>query len=1020
MKKSTLIYSSIGLLLLVLLSLFLIRSCQTQAVEMPWGPWEQLSMHLRDSPDHLPAQWERVKQQKDPQLLFEFVRDNIQTIPPYLKVGSQKYRWKTQGVLRTGQGTSLEKAQLLQEGLEEIGLSPTLSYGRWDASQWESLFGPSAVPEGVLPDLEYLRQAQEDYELPPWSQSEDVLPEEEIQQFGEHLLAFAKEKHRSKSPDWENLARELYLVEVEIDSQIVLLNPSFPQAQWGESYASNKPYTYSPKKRHPATELSIKLRASYDDRSYSPFTLAEADWPLEQLIGKDIRVGFRVLGPPEILLSTPVEEFESFVSTIELLDPLGPVPDSFRISGDVITTRGKVIPKESAWNILEDDIEFRQGDASKAANISLGPPKLADFPTLLIEAEVSDEAGNPLMDLSEEDFNILVNGEKVTHRMVVNRRTPPRVLFLYDDSGSMPKEYVSHEKTLELFRQIARACHQVNPETEFAVSPFGDEETKIFKLSDWSNDAEALCNFIDRTRSGNSHNWAALLGATNIPEANMAILLTDADGTERATDYTDQRLKEGMPGLIYGVLDSYTQEDEFLKMADKSKGVYFRIEDQLAEAMADLKSRIQETKNERYLLEAEVENDSLPFMELEIQVGNEGLSASLPVMDAPISSFGRPAGKNAITGLYIEISYLNRIYSHKIAGVPFGSNPRKHPVTQELIDACNNALWGEYILHIEGSTPIPSVVLDEKCQHYLSLKPLVSLLEESNPERFFQRLQEIQWRPDFPGKLPAMLVSRDSLFENSLSLWVYSAFPDKEGQYWQTLDLLGSQESHFPTLNQEQALLGQVNFGLKQTYIVQKNYNKVVPTFAQIQPLTTYRISSYGILPGAGFNKFLHGGPNMIVALTENYIDQPRILVTQDSMRAPLGFLLANNSLNLTPIGAQGYLGGKKLPNQMDRSQPLIAQPHLWNKTLGMKMDTWMDLEGDKLAFIQAGSLGIKGLGNPVDSEQLMIQVKEKIKALILSEMDQTHIYFGNTNESWQNAFNISRNNLSALFSSPN
>ena len=1015
MKKTNILLTALGLAILLLLSLFLVRGCQEE-VELPWGPWEILSQNLQKSPDHLPAQWEKILESGDARLVFEFVRDRIQTIPPILTgAGGQKYRWKSPGTLRTGQGTSLEKAVLLSEGLKALGFTPELFTGRWDANNWDSLYAWVSPTPFELEGLEALREVHRNHQLTTWSQVQSAYPLPNLAKWSEDIHTFLGDRHPIKTPDWKQGARDLYGIKVEIDSQEIYLNPSFPDARWGESYVRNKPVPYSVKPRHIGTQLSIKLKASYDDRSYSPFTLAEANWPLEEVMGKDIQLGFKVLGPPEILLNTPVEKFESFVSTIELLDPLGPLPDSFRISGDVITTRGKVIPKDRARKILDEELDLTRGDASKARLVSIKPPKIADFPTVLLEVEVEDEEGEALMDLSEEDFNILVNGEQVTHRMVVNRKLPPRVLFLYDDSGSMPQEYGSRTRTIEIFQQIAQACQQINPDTEFAVSPFGDRETKIYKLSDWSNNVSALSRYISRTRSGNSHNWSALLGATNIKEANMAILLTDADGTQRASDYADQRYKEGMPGLIYAVLDSYSNKDEFQKMATKTSGIAFRIEEQMAEAITDIQARIGETKNERYLIEVEVENEEIPFMDLQVQVGPDGLFGELKGLEVPLASYERPGGKNAITGIYVEVSYLNRKFTYKIAGVPVGASPNQYPVTQELIDECNNALWGTYILHVEGSSPIPAVALDEKCQHYLQLKPLVSLLDETDPDIFFQSLQELYWIPDYPAKWPLILGNRDSLFENALSCWMYAEYPDPQGQYWQRVTPLATSQKLAPLQASETGESLQMEEGLMQTSLMGKNMNQGWVGLSPLFPLQSYRLSPNGLFSQYFLRSHPHTGP-LLSSFPGNTVDQPRNFITRDSMKADWGFLIENNSTNLIPIGIQGSIGERKMAIQLDKKGRLVDHPHLWRKTLGMKMDTWMDLEGDKLAFIQVGTVGIQGLGQQIDSETLMNQIKKKIQAYILSEKTQSIEYFGDVPEAWLDGYNIARNNLSTLF----
>ena len=1004
-------------LLAVLGAVFLYRSCQTKAIEMPWGVWEEESLRLQGSPDHLIAQWQNTLSQKDPVALFIFLRDHLQTIPPYVASGnSQKFRWQSYGSLRTGQATSLEKAMLLSEGLTHLGVESNIKYGRLaDSIHWKDLYHSPERMAFKTASLNDLSKLQEAYGVQDWAHSKSIQSDSVLHLLSENIYESFKDIHRSRLPNWENISRDIYLVEAIIDSQAIFLNPSFPGAVAGVSYTKNKPLPYTLKERQSQSLVHIKLKASYDDRSYSPFTLAEVKWPLEEVIGKDVRLGFKLLGSPEIILSSPVKSFESFVSTIELLDPRGAVTDSFNITGDVITTRGKVIAKESALNVLAKELESGSANPENAESVTLGPVQLADFPTVLLGAEVKDVSGDPLMNLKEEDFRILINGEQVTHRMVVDRIFPPRILFLYDDSGSMPQEYIRHEKTIEIFQRIVKACHEINPETEFAVSPFGDANTKIHKLSDWSSSSVDLINFIKRNRSGNSHNWSALLGATNIKEANMAILITDADGTEQATEYSEQRFKEGMPGLIYGVLDEYTQAGEFEKMASKTHGVFFNIEDQLPEAMADLQKRVGETTNERYLIEAELENEELPFMDIELQIGEDGPISQLLHIESPKVLDGKPSGKNAITGLYIEISYLNQTFSHKLAGVPYGSNARRDPVTQDIIDECNNALFGEYVLHFEGSSPMPAIVLDEKCQHYLQLKPLIKLLEEADPEQFFKELQQIQWRPDYPGKWAGSLIGNDTTFENAVSVFLYSEFPDKKGQFWQTLDLLSSQ-GRFVTEEDKQLLARtQILHALKQGYLLRKNYDGNWLDLSSEDSLISLNISPNGRLSGFNPLNNYSEAQDMIQALSGTYVGQARKFIAIDSLKSEIGFLLDYNSFNLTPIGQNGFLAGKKLPTQLDRDGSLVEQHLLWTKTMGMNMDTWMDLEGNKLAYIQLGTIAMDQLGNGVDPALLMEMVKDKIITYIQSEKNHSEEIFFHMYPQWLEAYNISRNNLDAF-----
>ncbi|GJM34949.1 MAG: hypothetical protein DHS20C18_39500 [Saprospiraceae bacterium] len=1013
------------LVLAVLLALgafFFLRYCNPKTIEMPWGLWETIQTGVQQSPDHLEAQANQVALTKDADQVFAFVRDRIQTIPN--PIGAKPViRWGTTGALRTAKATPLEKSILLQQLFERAGFTAEIYRGKSDRKGLD-IFAQEYQPTSFTPDIDvsYLQQLQTKHGVTSGSEITSIVPDAEFEQLLDSIYQHIGQGLRIKDYNWGQLMYHTYPVRVMVDSQWVYFNPAFSDAERGVHYCVGEPRPFRVEAGEVTPKITIRLRASYDDRSYSPFTVAEAIWPVDQLIGKDVRLSYKLIGPPELLLSGKVSDFEAFVPCIDLIGGPAMDADSFHITGDVLTTRGKVVPKDAALQLLNHEQEIATTDPSKAASISLKLPKVADFPTVLLEAEVKDEEGNALMGLTEEDFSILVNGEKVTHRMVINQAMPPRVLFLYDDSESMPDKYWSykkHEGTLDIFKKIAKACQEINPETEFRASPFGDKLNKIYKLSSWSNSIPKMEAYIKNTSSSESNNWSALLGAMSI-EADMVILVCDADGTEKFDDYSELKFKEGMPGLIYGVVSRMTKDGEFEAMADKTGGAHFLIENQMDEAIADIQKRIKATKNERYLVEIDVENEELPLMDIQMDVGPDGdLFDKLEDIEIPGLDKRRPAGKNAITGLYLEVEYLDKKYVRKLAGVPLGANPKLYPITQRMIDECNNALLGEYLLHFEGDHPTPSAAMDQICGHYLQLRPLTELLLETDPEAFFKQLQETLWVPDYPAKWSAIMARKKDagkIFENNLNAWLFSEYPDHTGQLYQRLDRLPMSDYLTAVPLTKEVYLEQAKQSLLGPWTVAKNYRDGQSVVGNIFPFEQVKINYTGqeiFFPHTLSNRSATN--DWYEANNQNIVNTSMNLLIQDTLGGDLAFKWKTQNGNLQWMQKDGSMASKKLPLTIDREKSLIDNPGLWRKTMGMKMDTWMDLEGNKLAFIQVGTVAMKNLRDTEDPKVLMQKVKEELKVYIQTEMAYGKRYFFGESQQFMELYSIARNNLSVV-----
>ena len=100
--------------------------------------WREVQKALDASPDNLPARADALVLAKDPQKIFEFVRDEIVTYPPApdgLDGATDAIRWGTRGTLRGGAGTPREKADLLVELYTRAGFDAQVVGGTADPAK---------------------------------------------------------------------------------------------------------------------------------------------------------------------------------------------------------------------------------------------------------------------------------------------------------------------------------------------------------------------------------------------------------------------------------------------------------------------------------------------------------------------------------------------------------------------------------------------------------------------------------------------------------------------------------------------------------------------------------------------------------------------------------------------------------------------------------------------------------------------------------------------------------------------
>ena len=945
---------------------------------LPWDLWAEIRASAEASPDHLETRAREHVAARDAAALFAFVRDAVRTLGERsIGTGELALRSGRRGVLRSGAGTELEKCLLLIDLLREAGHEAELVRlpGGFPAgliARTAEVEGPAFAPARTAGAIEA--------RLPLGSMSSGpravVLPAPPA---GTDAVSagLVPLLEREPRPRTVRAGRQAHAVRLRDGSSERILAPGLAGSPFG--------LEVDPRLVRPADEaelraerprLTVRLLAAYDDSSYTPFTVAEGAWPVDDVASRDIRLGYKLIGPPELLLQARVRDFESFVPSIDVLAPAVEDRPEFHVTGDMLTTGGRVVPIEQPGQLGLSDLALASADPAQAATLTLDRVLLADYPIVRIEATVADAGGAPLMGLEEDDFTLEINGEPVTHRVVVNQSIPPRVLFLYDDSTSMPGPYQSRERTAELLARAFAAAQEANPDTLVRIAAFGDAYSKVVHPSAWSRDIGYLRAHLLAHRSGRSNNWSALVGGVS-SDANLVILLTDADGTEKPSDYDQRRIAEGVSALILGVESNRTQSDQFEAMAAWSRGAHFLVERDMDAALAELRRRVGETKNTRYLLEAVVAGDEVPELDLRLGVGagSGPLEARLAV-PTPGPGARSPLGKNAITGLYVEVDYAGRVHRTTLAGVPYGATERSHPITAEMIAACNNALLGEYVLHVEAGTPARAAVVADHATHLLELARVEALLRERDPQAFFRALQDLHWQPEFPGKW-ALATAAGATVSDGVRVWMHAVQPDASGRFQESLTRLGL-DAPARADETSASMAALVAEQLVPVWAARRALE-----VADSGPLAGSRVVTQGRdgrIAIARVQRTSEDDAAEAALMRNRVVDTPARVFLPESGAFAGAFRLVPVDGSLDWVDRHGNTATRALDLRLDRDARLIDTPFAWRRTLGMRMETWSDLEANKLAYIQVGTVAVKGLGASRSPEEIM----QAVQALLL------------------------------------
>ncbi len=804
---------------------------------VPFSLWRLLRDALAQSPDYLPGRARAAIASGDVQTIFDFVRDEIAlrpwTQPTHPVQIERAGHAGIRGVLRSGTATTREKAELLKHLLDQAGFASEILEGDGDfdalggtsrfTGEVSRVFQPAST---IAPLEEWLDQLN--IEQPPTRQPA-TLDGAQLDTLAERLLSAIPPAARAAPPDWEKLNRWTSLVHVNVDGEGIYANPSVTGAVLGEHYCRRAPRVSRQQSPVPTPTLKLTLSMTCRRAPRRLETLLEGQWAMGELIGRRVQIKFLPTQDPNDLLVLPLAQLREFLPVFLVAGGDLAETDAAALgcSGDVFTADGdRITRRDNELRINGQPVALGDTDPAEAASITHIDARVnaSEFPRLRIEAGFRDAAGDAVNGLPMSVFSLRDAGTPMTARLLKNLPESPRIVFALDYSSSLDDEFEG-TRLAPLVQALGKSVSAALPQAQFKVGAFagGPAGKAVRWLGDWVDSAEAAAAVVrkpgDRLPHASSY-FGSLADATN-SDANLVVLVTDADGSDSERPETAARISEGCPAVVIGVPGPMSRGEHFRRLAELSGG-HLYLSDETDAAVGALVS-LSKTLGERpYVFEMVASSDVVDDPRVTLAVPDGGIDTTLSYLPPP-TPVATPRG---ISGLFLTVELGRRRVTRRLAGYPLANTSRR-TVTQDDLTATRLALLGQHEISIEAAAPTAASALDDVVASHLSCEALVNAIDSRDESRIvaataagFDRLPDSWLALNTP--LPGAYSTRHRSFQAGYRMILFSDVPDLAGHYRRSADILPFTDWH--TIGTEDAFAQNLRHSLQLSMLEGVNF----------------------------------------------------------------------------------------------------------------------------------------------------------------------------------------------------
>ncbi len=718
----------------------------------PFGLWRALRETVRQSPDHLPMAAEAAVASADPERIFAFVRDHIATLPPdahtFYAATSTAIRWGTRATLRGGAGTPRERAELLASLYREAGFDARVVTG-------SSTLGEADVRRALTRPIDRVFQPQVSIDdlrawvsasgvtAPPSSEPFDPDGTRSIQ-LATTLLPLLGSTADVRPTDFHPL--DMPFVEVMVGGKPTIADPFLPDAQLGRSYVTGSPAPAAA--ATPALPVHLEVAVASALRPWERNVVLSADWTADQLAGRQLIVDFTPPGPAGSALTLPPRDLTIVIPTVivQAIDlDAGSDPD-LSVAGTAFTIGGEpvAVADDGTTALGGRSGAISAGDAGAVARVATIDARVdaGRFPVVEVAVTPRDAAGNEVTGLGADQLALAEDGVERGYLLVRDHVPPPRVLLLFDTSGSMPPGY-SGPALAAFGSMLGRRIASEITGVELAA-------TTLLGAPAWTSDPSVLDQQLSALGLGGPDAlWHGVVAAA-ATEPDVIVLITDGESTDEVDDTLGAAVASGPP-VVGLCVAGPSGLPALTAIAAASGGVAAQATQATAADRALTGIATVTTAAAPYRLRYRAVEGEPPQRTVAVSIRGSSAPPANATYGVPAPSIR--AQRRGLGRLELTLAVGDEQVTRVLAGSH--ATDAAAVVTPEEADEAWAALFGTVLIAFEAGDPSTGQLLDDLLTAALARQPLADALASGDDEAVMATLAD--GSPELPIDLVSLL-----------------------------------------------------------------------------------------------------------------------------------------------------------------------------------------------------------------------------------------------------------------------
>lgn len=379
------------------------------------------------------------------------------------------------------------------------------------------------------------------------------------------------------------------------------------------------------------------------------------------------------------------------------------------------------IPADTLQKPAPNSVSMVLGTTQDVSNLEVKAlPKV--FPDVLLEVSPTNTAGEIVGGLTADDFEWTDNGKPIQGKMTQNQ-IGPKLLLLYDTSGSMPKEYRRKDLISEFHQKLSHSVFELYPNAKITLKETG------------------------------SYLYTAMLKAKQ-SDFDIVLYCTDSDNKDSFNPAYSEIYEAGQPIIMLEVI-TYGFFQDIKNNIKNLISIPASDQDKTIEAIS---ASIAQLNFPPYVFTySTTDEEKLHHVKV-------ALKKKKNITGETTFKFPKPNDEfigNRIVGLYLHIKGKHIDEKRTLAG--WDHRFYEFKASRSLTHEVHEMLLGGAVLSFEREAPTLSLRLTEYLKAMLSQENWFKAQQKGDPDKTIQHLE------DGTLNYPSLLLSMTQPLPNSFS-----------------------------------------------------------------------------------------------------------------------------------------------------------------------------------------------------------------------------------------------------------